>query len=124
MSSFKVEISSNNPLLWHFNIYATIIAYDEDENIVSYRSEVDDKSSHWSAAVRHPFVIESGDCHHAELHLYVIAAIFPDSVQIALSPPFEAQMRIETDGDQKTIPIMVNQWGGYTLSGYKLSTEG
>lgn len=125
---YRISLTCDYPDWWRYNIYASVVCYDEQEAIVGYVNFVDQvlepqTGEHIRAKPaqydpQRPIEVVSEPCHHAVLYLYVIANTFPDSKVIRDSPPFEAQVAI-TAGDQliSTTTHEVNQWGGFTISG-------
>ena len=128
-SIYRVRLLCDYEQWWRYNIFMTVVEYDGGNRQTGYRNfidrayDVDDGSDDRTAPEGYTndrgAEITTGPCHRIEIYLYVIANTFPSSVVIRDSPPFQARLVVERDGQPAVDRLWdVNQWGGLTLVGF------
>lgn len=133
-SKFNVDLSCDYAQWWRYNVYISVVCYDEQSQIVDYLNYVDkiydiengeaERSQPANYPVPRQVGLESIPCDHISLYLYVIANTFPRSLAVRDSPPFPATLTVRCDG--KAIikrNCEVNQLGGFTISGEMISCQ-
>lgn len=132
-NQYKIKITSNYEEWWRYNIFLTVVGYDESESIAFYKSmtdrpyEISDDDEPRSNPFGDERIIEldcEGSVCRVELYLYVIMNTSPQTTIIREWPPFKMDLNVEMNGSTvEQSEHEVNQWGGTTLIGYKLPVE-
>lgn len=100
MKSFKISIRTSFPEWDRYSVYLTAACFDAAGTMIDYVNSTDKHSP-----------LETPECDHADLYLYVVAREFPASRVVAASPPFDIE--VEVNGASKS--YSVNQWGGLSV---------
>ena len=127
---YKIKISSDYDEWWRYNIFLTIVGYDTQEQVISYKSITDrpyeingtDEVRTNPLESERIVELESTDLvARAEIYLYVITNTYPQTTTIREWPPFDMTLQIEINSTiVEQSKHEVNQWGGTTLIAYKL----
>ncbi len=122
--TFRIELRSNHPDWYAYNVVMTACGSDDVANTTSYFACQDcpvaiDGTAHPIPAgdpAKRCTSLLCGPCRRFELYLYVLPNRLPDENCIEHTPAIEARLKIFDD--QHCLheqSVTVNPWGGATL---------
>ncbi len=123
-SGFGIELTCRYEGWWRYNVEMMCAAFDaagQRIGFTSARSQIAEAGAELREVPRGVEVptrlrLETCDCDHALLYLYVIPHTLPRDNRIEASKPFDVTLRITCDGRLlRTERCRVNQWGGASL---------
>jgi len=116
-SIYRVTLGSDFAHWERFNLFLTVVGYDAAGERTCYVSSTE-KRADGTIGVSTP------PCHHIDIYGYVIANEFPETTAIREAPSFASVLRVWRDGDLvESSHHDTNQWGGLTISGYRIPKE-
>lgn len=118
---FEVEVTSDYPGWWRYNVALMCGCYDAAGERVGFSSQEDRVADIGAAPGQPPAgyparrrtVLHTMSCRRIELYLYVVPHTLPDDSRIADTRPFEISVRVKRGA--KTLLVRsqpVNQWSG------------
>lgn len=118
---FEVEVTSDYPGWWRYNVALMCGCYDAAGERVGFASEEDRVADIGAASGQPPAgyparrrtVLRTVPCRRIELYLYVVPHTLPDDSQIADTRPFEISVRVMRGAKtllERRQPV--NQWSG------------
>jgi|GEM_PF-2484716 len=125
---YKVTLGSDFEHWKRFDLFLTVVGYTADSKVANYQSSTARQGDgNITVATRQEsgtVSVSTQPCDHIEIFAYVIANAFPETDSIREAPPFEARLVVHRDNDLiESSRHDVNQWGGMTISGYRLPKE-
>lgn len=131
---FTVELLCGYEQWWRYNVLITLICYDSSNEIIEHKSFTDivletetSREERYEPAgydSNRAIKVASCPCRYAMLYLYIVTNTFPVTHIIRQCPPFEATVVVNQNSSEiERIALEVNQWGGATLTEYKIEAK-
>ena len=123
-ATYGIEIDSNYPEFWRYNIAVTCGLFDADNNQIGFVPAESTVAPVGSNLEKCPegveksrsLVFTAGDCDHLRMYIYIIPHSLPSGRMIADCKPFPLSIKVSHAG--RTLlheKHEINQWSGASI---------
>ena len=129
---FSIEVSSRYDGWWRYNAALMCGMFDADGNRTGFASASSHVADVGSGLAEPPAgvdparraVLETPECDHLVLYIYIIPHKLPDDNDIEATKPFEIEIAVHRDGRELFVrKHAINQWSGASFE-IRIGREG